>query len=95
MQKQRDLQLNEMARPIPEMQAEDAQWQAGQEVANDAEAETDPGILSRRIYYETYCGKDGDKCTYVVHTPKADLLQARGSQHKRRNTEGIGIDAQK
>jgi hypothetical protein len=31
----------EMARPIPKMQAEDAQWQAGQEVAHDAEATVD------------------------------------------------------
>ena len=57
-------------------------------MADDAEAKADPGILPRRIYYKTYCGKDGDKRTHVVHTLKADLLQARGSQHKRCNKEG-------
>jgi hypothetical protein len=31
----------EMARPIPEMQAEDAQWQTRQEVAHDAKATAD------------------------------------------------------
>jgi hypothetical protein len=31
----------EMARPIPEMQAENAQWQEGQEVAHDAQATVD------------------------------------------------------
>ncbi len=61
-------------------------------MADDAEAKADPGILSRRIYYKTYCGEDGDKRTYVVHTLKADLLQARGSQHKRCNREGIEMN---
>ena len=58
-------------------------------MADDAEAEADPGILSRWIYYKTYCGEDGNKRTYVVHTPKADLLQAGSTQHKRCNREGI------